>query len=74
MFSAISNFFSRQITQLNRAHAEVSWEEALDSAIYKISQLKDLESDHGKEQLGKSTLRQLANLCGQKVLPDVDCW
>ena len=30
----------------------MSWEEALDSAIYKISQLKDLESDYGKEQLG----------------------
>ena len=53
MFSAISNFFSRQFNHLNQAHAQVSWEEALDAAIFKISQIKeDIETDIGKYKLG----------------------
>jgi anaerobic selenocysteine-containing dehydrogenase len=37
---------------LERAHAEVSWEEALDKAVEKIGQLSDIESDKGKYKLG----------------------
>ena len=51
MFSAISNWFSTQTNKLDKAHANISWEEALDNAIYKISLLKSVESDTGKDKL-----------------------
>lgn len=51
MFKAISGFFSKQFSHLELAHAEVRWEEALDTAIQKISQLDDIESDKGKFKL-----------------------
>ena len=52
MFSAIKNFFGRQINHLQQAHAVVSWEEALDTAIGKISRLTDVDSEKGKKKLG----------------------
>lgn len=53
MFSGITSWFSRQVQSLEAAHAEVSWEEALDTAIMKINKIEDIESDYGKEQLAK---------------------
>ena len=52
MFSAISNFFKRQASNLSKAHAHASWEEALDTAVAKINALKDIESEKGKHKLG----------------------
>ena len=53
MFAAISRWFQGQTNTLDRQHAKVSWEEALDNAVHKISQLKDVESERGRELLGK---------------------
>ena len=52
MFAAISKWFTGQTNTLDRQHAKVSWDEALDNAIYKISQLGNVESEGGKEKLG----------------------
>ena len=61
MFSAIASFFNRQLNNLERAHSEVSWEEALDNAVMQIDQLKDIESEKGKKKLEKilEELRQV---------------
>jgi len=54
MLSAISNFFQRmKLTNLERAHAQVSWEEALDEAVLKINELKDVDSAFGKLKLAE---------------------
>ncbi len=52
MFKAIGGFFKRQLNTYEKAHAKMSWEEALDSAICQISELEDIESDKGKYKLG----------------------
>ena len=51
MFAAISKWFQGQTNTLDRQHAKVSWDEALDNAIYKIGQLSNVESETGKENL-----------------------
>ena len=52
MFKAIGGFFKRQIYTYEKAHAKMSWEEALDLAIFQISELEDIDSDKGKYKLG----------------------
>ena len=53
MLSAIKNFFYTRITSLEKAHAAVTWEEALDDAVFKIGQNPSIETESGKERLGK---------------------
>ena len=47
MFSSISNWFKKQAKHIDMAHAEISWEEALDTAIQAINELKEIESEEG---------------------------
>ena len=69
MLSAITGYFMRQFTYLEKANAEATWDEALDLAIYKISQLRDIESENGKQELGlildELKLAQLENTAEQ---------
>ena len=51
MFSGVSNWFSRQIATIEKAHTDISWEESLDTAIQEINSIKDIESEDGKEKL-----------------------
>lgn len=52
MFAAISNFFGVPVTKFEQSQAQVSWDEKLDEAIYKIERLREIDSDEGKEKLG----------------------
>ena len=52
LIEAFSNWFSGQTNALDKRHANVRWEEALDNAILKIENLTNVESDSGKEDLG----------------------
>ena len=49
--SNLGNWFNKQITSIETAHAEISWEEALDTAIYDINAIKDIESESGQKKL-----------------------
>ena len=51
MFSGINTWFSKKFNQFDQAHNQISWEEALDTAIQDISDLKDLDTDKNKNAL-----------------------
>jgi hypothetical protein len=49
--NAISNlikWFSRQMTEIDEVHTEITWQEALDDAVMRIHEIKDIESDRGR--------------------------
>ena len=73
MFAAISRWFQGQTNTLDRRHARVSWEEALDHAVHQISQLRDVESEPGRERLAKIIDQlKLVQLSTQSLLDEID--
>ena len=49
MFTSFVNWFNKQADHLDSVHAKISWEEALDTAIQSINDLKEIESETGIE-------------------------
>jgi hypothetical protein len=39
------------MTEISEVHTEITWQEALDNAVLKIHEIKDIESEAGKRQL-----------------------
>ena len=52
------SWIKRQMASFEKAHAEVTWEEALDTAIASINELKEVESEDGKSKL-QAILKEL---------------
>ena len=46
------SWFQKQMTEISEVHTEITWQEALDNAVLKIHEIKDIESETGKRQLG----------------------
>ncbi len=46
------SWVKKQMTEISEVHTEITWQEALDNAVLKIHEIKDIESETGKRQLG----------------------
>jgi hypothetical protein len=47
----VVSWFKKQLTEINEVHTEITWQEALDNAVLNIHEIKDIESDEGREQM-----------------------
>ena len=51
-FRGVMSGVKKQMTEIIEVHTEITWQEALDNAVLKIHEIKDIESETGKRQLG----------------------
>ena len=49
----VMSWFSKQISELNEVREEIGWQEDLDTAVQKINEIPDIETDIGKKKLTK---------------------
>ena len=49
----VMSWFSKQISELNEVREEIGWQEDLDTAVQKIHEIPDIETDIGKKKLTK---------------------
>jgi hypothetical protein len=47
----VVSWFKKQMTEIHEVHTEITWQEALDNAVLRIHEIKDIESDQGKKDL-----------------------
>jgi len=47
----VMSWVKKQMTEISEVHTEITWQEALDNAVLKIHEIKDIESEIGKRQL-----------------------
>ena len=50
-FKGVVSWMKKQMTEISEVHTEITWQEALDNAVLKIHEIKDIESDSGKREL-----------------------